>query len=294
MANLICSDHQRTEDSYHDRTPSHHRQHRRNLRHTLKRVYPSNYDVTWTFAGRLAACFLFFGTLAAGANDTLPSHASAPFEILTRRMDVDVDGAPNAYGPPGSRALDSLKHAHYRGWRGAEIVGYLTEDDHPHIPVLQGAHDPYPGLYISQTAFTDPARTDERDVSRYVDATRINYVVLGKEAKRRGAGLGDFVAVHSRHTGRSVFAIVGDDGNPSGDEGSLHLLQALGYPFHDGVHDAIERSEIIVRFYPHSNPHQVFFRSQAALDSMADQSGLSRDFSSSLLARQRHPSSGTN
>ena len=211
------------------------------------------------------------------------------FEILTHRMDVDVDGAPNAYGPPGSRTLDILKNAHYRGRKGAEIVGFLTEDDHPDVPVLQRPQDPYPGLYISQTAFTDPTRTNPRDVSRYVDATRISYIVLGKEARRRGAKLGDFVAVTSRRTHRSVYGIVGDDGNPSGDEGSLHLLQALGYPFHDGRDDAVEDREIVVRYFPGSNPHQQFFRSQPALDATAERLGLSRDFAESPLAQATHP-----
>lgn len=204
-------------------------------------------------------------------------------------MDVDVDGAPNAYGPPGSHALDSLKHAHYRGWKDAEIVGYLTEDDHPHVPVLQGPRDPFPGLYISQTAFTDPARHKERDVSRYVDATRINYVVLGDEGRRRGVKLGDFVAVYSRVTHKSVFGIVGDDGNPSGDEGSLHLLQTLGYPFHDGRHDAVENAEIVIRYYPGSNPQHEFFRSQAALDSAAVKHGVSREFRPGPQAVSQHP-----
>jgi hypothetical protein len=211
------------------------------------------------------------------------------FEILTRRMDVDVDGAPNAYGPVGARTLDALKHARFRGLRNGEIVGYLTDDDHPDIPVQQGPHDPYPGYYISQTAFTDPARSDERDVSRYVDATRINYVVLGAEARRRGARLGDFVAVYSRVTHRSVYGIVGDDGNPSGDEGSLHLLQALGYPFRDGRHDAVEDPEIVIRFFPKSNTKHRFFRSQEALDRAAEHLGLSRDFSASRLAQALHP-----
>lgn len=211
------------------------------------------------------------------------------FELLTHRMDVDVDGAPNAYGPPGSRALDSLKHAHYRGWKDAEIVGYLTEDDNPHKAVQQGPHDPFPGLYISQTAFTDPARHEERDVARYVDASRINYIVLGAAARRRGATLGDFVAVYSRSKHRSVFGIVGDDGNPSGDEGSLHLLQALGFPFHDGRHDAVETPDIVIRFFPRSNPKHAFFHTQAALDAAAARAGLSRDFSSSPLATSRHP-----
>ena len=204
-------------------------------------------------------------------------------------MDVDVDGAPNAYGPPGSHALDSLKHARYRGWKDADIVGYLTEDDHPNRPVRQGRRDPFPGLYISQTAFTDPARTRERDVLRYVDATRINYVVLGDEARRQGARLGDFVAVYSRVSHRSVYGLLGDDGNPSGDEGSLHLLQALGYRFRDGRHDAVDGSEIVVRFFPRSNPQHRFFRTQKALDGAAQALGLSRDFSGSRLAHAPHP-----
>ena len=234
----------------------------------------------------LFALILFTSPLLAAAVN-VPSSKSAPFQLLTHRMDVDVDGAPNAYGPPGSKALDSLKHAHYRGWRNAEIVGYLTEDDHPHIPVVQGPQDPFPGLYISQTAFTDPARRRDADVSRYVDATRINYVVLGDEAHEKGARLGDFVAVYSRATQRSVFGIVGDSGNPSGDEGSLHLLQDLGYPFHDGKHDAVEHAEIVVRYFPHSNPHSLFFRTQAALDAAAMREGLSREFRSSPLAHKR-------
>jgi hypothetical protein len=207
------------------------------------------------------------------------SHPPQPsFEILTHRMDVDVDGAPNAYGPPGSNTLDELRDAHYRARRHSEIVGYLTDDDDPSVPIVQGPNDPYPGLYISQTAFTDPARTDPRDVSRYVDATKINYVVLGNAARRRGARLGDFVAVYSKRTHRAVFAIVGDEGNPSGDEGSLHLLQDLGYPFHNGTDDAVEEPEIVIRFYPRSNAQQMFLRTQAALDEAAVKLGLSRNF----------------
>jgi hypothetical protein len=214
--------------------------------------------------------------LGAVALHAAPSQPS--FEILTQRMDVDVDGAPNAYGPPGSHPLDELRDAHYRARPHGEIVGYLTDDDDPRVPIVQGPNDPFPGYYISQTAFTDPAIANPRDPRRYVDATRINYVVLGNAAMRRGAQLGDFVAVYSRRTHRSVFAIAGDDGNPSGNEGSLHLLQALGYPFHNGIDDAVEEAEIVIRFYPHSNPGQLFFRTQAALDAAATKLGLSREF----------------
>ena len=221
---------------------------------------------------------------------SLRAQAPAPsFEILTHRMDVDVDGAPTAYGPPGKPTLDYLHNARLQGRPGAEIVGYLTDDDHPNVPVVQGPHDPAPGYYISQTAYTDPALTSERDLRRYVDATRINYVVLGREATRKGARLGDFVAVHSQRTGRSVYGIVGDDGNPSGNEGSLHLLQALGYPFHDGKQDAVERREIVIRFFPHSNPQHRFFRTEAALDDAARKLGLNCDFPGSPPSSSPHP-----
>ena len=193
-------------------------------------------------------------------------------------MDVDVDGAPTAYGPPGKKTLDNLRDAHLERKPNAQIVGYLTEEDHPHIPVVQGPDDPAPGYYVSLTAFTDPTRSAEADPLRYVDATRINYVVLGDQARRQGARLGDFVAVYSKRTHRSVYGIVGDSGNPSGDEGSLHLLQDLGYPFHDGKRDAVEDPEVVIRFFPHSNPQKLFFRTQAALDKAAAALGLSRDF----------------
>jgi hypothetical protein len=199
------------------------------------------------------------------------------FEILTHRMDVDVDGAPNAYGPAGTQTLDILKDAHYLNRAHNEIVGYLI-DDH-NRPILQGPNDPFPGYYISQTAFTDIENQNERDPRRYVDARNINYVVRGNAARRRGVQVGDFVSVYSKRTGKSAFAIVGDTGNPSGDEGSLHLLQDLGYPFHDGKNDSVEKPEIIVRFYPNSNPTHQFFFTQSELDQAATKLGLSRDFS---------------
>jgi hypothetical protein len=192
-------------------------------------------------------------------------------------MDVDVDGAPNAYGPPGKPTLDSLINAHYLERGDQAIVGYLADDNGR--PILQGPKDPFPGYYISQTAFADVTNGNERDPRSYVDARNINYVVRGDEARRKGVKVGDFVATYSKRSQRAVFAIVGDTGNPSGDEGSLHLLQELGYPFHDGRSDSVTGPEIVIRFYPNSNPKHMFFFTQTALDEAATRLGLSRDFS---------------
>jgi hypothetical protein len=210
---------------------------------------------------------------AATAQQPFP-HPS--FEVLTHRMDVDVDGAPNAYGPPGKPTLDTPLDAHYLNRKDQPIVGYLL--DSRHRPVVQGPNDPFPGYYVSQTAFMDPANDNERDPRAYVDARKINYVVRGDYAQKRGVQVGDFVAVYSRRTHKAVFAIIGDTGNPTGDEGSLHLLQDLGYPFHNGIDDSVTRPEIVIRFYPNSNPQQMFFFTQAALDEAARKLGLSADF----------------
>lgn len=229
----------------------------------------------------ISALALVFAT-TAHAQKPAP-HAS--FEVLTRGMTVDVDGAPNAYGPPGKPALDNEIDAHYLERMNQPIVGYLL--DAKHRPVVQGPNDPFPGYYISQTAFTDPNNDNERDPRGYLDARKINYVVRGDYAKRHGVKLGDYVAVYSKRTHRAVFAIVGDAGNPSGDEGSLHLLQDLGYPFHDGVSDSVTRPEIVIRFYPDSNPTQQFFFTEAALDQAATKLGLSRDFSGPLPTKAK-------
>jgi hypothetical protein len=211
------------------------------------------------------------------ASHALTETPHPSFEILTRRMDVDADGAPNAYGPAGKQTLDFLRNARYLNHSNNQIVGYLT-DKHGR-PISQGSNDPFPGYYISQTAFADLKNQNERDPRRYVDARNINYVVRGDAARRRGVMVGDFVSVYSKRTRKSVFAIVGDAGNPTGDEGSLHLLQDLGYPFHDGKNDAVEKPEIVIRFYPNSNPTHQFFFTQHELDEAATKLGLSLDFS---------------
>jgi len=171
---------------------------------------------------------------------------SLPFFDQLGKMTVDVDGAPNAYGPPGKAALDFEKNAHTGGTLRGPVVGYLTEHGKP---VIQGPHDPMPGYYISTTDFRDDSIDDDRNPRKYVDATKINYVVLGSFGKRHHVKLGDLVVVHSHETEKTVYAIVGDSGNAAGTEGSLALLQALGYPYKDGKDDAVEDPKIVIRYY---------------------------------------------
>lgn len=72
---------------------------------------------------------------------------------ITTKMAIDVDGAPNAYGPKGKPKLDYELNAHEGAKETGKIVGYLTRDDH--TPELPGPNDPFPGYYISTAAFYD-------------------------------------------------------------------------------------------------------------------------------------------
>jgi hypothetical protein len=230
----------------------------------------------------LIVCLLLFAALAA-AQAPKPVPEPRKFFDIRVPMVVDVDGAPNAYGPPGKPALDFERNAHKGGHLRGAIVGYLTEEDH-RTPVIQGPHDPRPGYYVSTTDLRDesigPAgnELDDRDPRKYLDATRICYVVLGRFAERHGVRLGDYAVVHSLLTHRTAYAIVGDSGNPTGAEGSLALLQALGYDFHDGKNDAVEAREIIIRYFPNSNPAKRFPHSQMEIDHAAEALHLDRRF----------------
>ncbi|SRR5579871_1975524 len=210
---------------------------------------------------------------------------AAPAYIeISVKMDTDVDGAPNAYGPPGMPALDDEENAHADGQLDREVVGYMTKSDH-RTPVLQGPDDPFPGYYISTTAFTDRKNRNWLDPRKYVDATKINYVVIGDVGRQGGVRLGDFVAVYSKRFNKSAWAIVGDAGNPAGSEGSLALLQSLGYRVRDG-RSGVQREEIVIRYFPGSNADHHFFLTQAEIDKEAGALGLSRDFSAVVAAEQ--------
>ncbi len=89
---------------------------------------------------RLHAVLVVMACACAGSTQKIDAHPS--FELKTHRMDVDVDGAPTAYGPRGKKTLDYLSNARLEGKRGAPIVGYLMEHGKP---VWQGPRDPAPG-----------------------------------------------------------------------------------------------------------------------------------------------------
>jgi hypothetical protein len=139
-------------------------------------------------------------------------------------LNIDADGAPNAYGP-NNTGLDYTANAGHEGnW-----YGILTDKDGH--PVVQGPDDPCPGDYIATTALQDPHKAVD-DVTRYVDSSTVPYLSIPKNAVADfGLHVGDVGFAYCRTTGRMSPAIVADVG-PRGKygEGSIELARALGLP----------------------------------------------------------------
>jgi hypothetical protein len=137
-------------------------------------------------------------------------------------MTIDADGAPNAYHPDNT-GLDDLRNAGGPGnWEGLVMNRYGD-------PYVQGPDDPFPGYFVSATALADRTRP-VNDPQRYVDASKIPYIVLpGAMARQLGARPGDFSVVMNQRNGKTSYAIFGDVG-PSDriGEGSMALAENLG------------------------------------------------------------------
>ncbi len=137
-------------------------------------------------------------------------------------MTIDADGAPNAYHPD-NLGLDDLANAGTPGnWEG------LAKDSDGE-PFIQGPDDPFPGYYVSATALADRSKA-VNDPTRYVDASRIQFVVLpGMMARQLGARVGDFAVVFNHRNRKISYAIFGDVGPFDRiGEGSVALAENLG------------------------------------------------------------------
>lgn len=157
----------------------------------------------------------------------------------TGGLRIDVDGAPNAYGPHNS-GLDWTADAGEDGnWYGVET----DTGEKDGAPIVQGPDDPCPGKWVSSTALRDHSK-DRKDPTAYVDATKISYLSIpSNEIAGHGLHPGDVGIAHYKRTGRTSAAIVADVGprNKYG-EGSPELARNLGVPDsprHGGCDDGV-------------------------------------------------------
>ncbi|ABB23846.1 glycoside hydrolase family 75 protein [Pelodictyon luteolum] len=150
------------------------------------------------------------------------------YSYVTGFMTIDADGAPNAYHPNNS-GLDDLANAGYprHSWWNTVLVPDPADGSRPYI-MKSG---PYAGYYISMTTLKD-LRYAETDSRRYVDASRIPYIVFPETfAAMDGVGqIGDYGVAVNLDNGSSSGFVVADIGprrHPLG-EISIALATRLG------------------------------------------------------------------
>ncbi len=144
---------------------------------------------------------------------------------------VDGDGSPRCYGPSGCKPqpLDYLANAGGPGnwW------GIATRNGFPYgQPVVQSATDPFPGLYVSTTAYKirgfsngDPRRELNSEIVPFM------VVPLRLVDAVRGVVLGCRGRITDNRTGLYVDCVVGDLGpNNHLGEASIAAASALKLP----------------------------------------------------------------
>ena len=138
------------------------------------------------------------------------------------KMYIDADGSPRAYGPNNS-GLDYTANAGYTGnWWGIATDGNGD-------PVIQGASDPFPGMYVSTTSLANSTYSSSNPL-RYVNSETIPFFVLPTALVSLGSiHIGDIGYVYNTLTGQGCFAIYADSG-PAGSlgEGSIYLATQIG------------------------------------------------------------------
>jgi hypothetical protein len=141
-------------------------------------------------------------------------------------LEIDADGAPNAYGPLGTACLDYLANAGKDGdWYG--IVTDTGKGDGK--PLVQGPQDPCPGHYISTTALVNHALPESNPL-RFVDSASVPYLSVPSDAEHgQGVALGDVCLAYNRLTNKFAAGVVADIG-PKGKygEGSIAMAQKIG------------------------------------------------------------------
>lgn len=173
----------------------------------------------------------------------------------SRVLNIDADGAPNSYLVDGKGlsytcdgvvALENGKRITPKSnpnnweekcnaaWARAQktndysqvaIFGFMT--DQKNKPLIQKDGDPFPKkAYISQTSVTIP-NTPKGTQRRFVDATKIPYVVLNSQfVEKYSIKPGTLALVYRAKTNKYAFGVFGDGGGLG--EASIKLHEDLG------------------------------------------------------------------
>jgi hypothetical protein len=144
---------------------------------------------------------------------------------------IDADGSPRCYGPVGIKPtpLDNLANA----GRPGNWWGIATHNDTPSgQPITQSDKDPYPGFFVSTTAYKVPGYFNG-DTRRELNSEVIPFMVVPIRlvSSVRGIVVGCKGRITDNRTGIFVDVVVGDLGpNNHLGEGSIAAAAALKLP----------------------------------------------------------------
>jgi len=167
------------------------------------------------------------------------------FVFLTH-MNIDFDGAPNAYGPPEKEPLDTLDHAgqntRYYGLvaiRPDETVDIVVPkqgkqtkllkelynlklderfpDSQGRVPVVQQGGE-YDGYFISITsrATRSLAGANRFQQSTYVNSAKVAFGALSGRLQDKGVAFGNYGMAIRHDNGRQAGFVLMDGGHTSG------------------------------------------------------------------------------
>jgi len=189
-------------------------------------------------------------------------------------LQVDADGAPNAYSP-NDKGIDYLANAGHPGnWWGIAT----DSGGRPYVQgsYPKGSHAPCPGFYVSTTSLEDRAYRSS-DTRHYANAVELNFIVLplSSAIRETGAHLGDIAFVYNTNNNKHAFAVYGDEGpgNKIG-EGSVALHQALGSNPYNSAGTRVVRgidSGVVVVVFPGSKIGSGTIPSQEKLTSSGEE-----------------------
>lgn len=149
-------------------------------------------------------------------------HNPSGATMYRAKMYIDADGSPRAYGPNNS-GLDWTANAGYTGNWWALVT------DASGNPIIQGASDPYPGMYVSTTSLVD-SHYGTTNPLRYVNSETVPFIAMPTNVLASGnIHVGDVAYVYNTVTKQSCFAIYADAGNTTSiGEGSIYLATQIG------------------------------------------------------------------
>lgn len=196
----------------------------------------------------------------------LKHNTKQAYMFRSKHVQVDADGAPNAYHP-GDINLNCIRDTGFKGLDCPANAGYPRTSWWPDVLVVDAnqpdkayiqTHGEFSGYFVSKTSLFNRDITDITNPARYVDSTKIPYFVFpGSFHKQKGTGrLGDLGYAINLTNGKTSAFTVADIGPSKAELGemSIELAKRMGGQTPNARTGAgAPKGEILYVIFPYSS-----------------------------------------